>query len=1155
MRARSITSLIAGSALLTAAFVGSPAVAQASTPDAWNIVFTPPSSADDHAIPATNAPTTPWTPESASSGSGSGASVKKSAAVAQPQSAPSGTTVGTPGLGSLPYFAFDQDDLTPDLYAQVNLANGNLLLTDSDGSLSGPGLNTRNDRFYNGLSTAAGSYGGGWSSSLSQVDFGLRVSGTTATFNGPTGITPKFTESGTTWTAPTGFNATLTENDSSTTAKYVIQYNKGGEKLSFSSNGYITSDTDRNGTGNHYAYNTSNQVSTVTNAAGRQFTVSWSGNTPSLISHVDDSAGRDWQYDSNAAGQLSKVTKPGNAIESYTYDSSGRLATAQVSGSNGGDDLITFGYDSSSRITSIKLALASSPSTLVSSRSYSYASGSTTETDGNGHTTTYAIDSSGRETSATDALGYKHAAGFDAYDNVTSTTDALGGTPGNQTKATYDSLNNQTSVSLPTGAAATAGYSSSSSCSTTQTGNPNLPKCSSDASGDKKAFTYDTAGNLTSSKDTTSGGTGVTSLAKTYEDSTGSICGGFAGQVCTATNGDKGVTHYTYDSNGNLTQVTPPSSIGQVQYLNYDSLGRLLTLKDNKGQTTTYTYTARDQINQTTYNDGSTVQSTFYQNGLPQTTTDSTQQTPENLTYDAAGRTLSQTGPTSASQSYTYDTVGNILSYTDSSGTVNYAYNNNNTLKTTTEPGGTCPASGTPAANSGCIQYAYNANGFETSRTFPGGAKVVTSPDASGRPILITATNSAGTIVAKLGYSYTVAGGSGTTADRTQIQSMTSYVSQGVVAGAVTSYTYDSLGRLKTAIEKNGTTQTASWTYAYDADGNRTSEVRSGTTGATAGTITYNYNAGDELTSTSADTTSWAYDANGDQTTNGITGQSQTVSGRESVSAIGSETLTDFGQGNTTQLSRSTPSTSYSTSALGLSTESQGSATTAYTRGPSGDLVSERTSTGTNYYVKDALGSVIDLLSSTGTSIGGYSYSPYGEARSTSTASAVTANTARYASGYYDATSGLYKLGARYYDPTLGRFTQVDPSGQQQNQYLYAGADPINNADPSGLVAVSGGFSVKLCAIICLVGGVDYGTTGLHESAGLGAGPDVGGSVEFGGDVNKGEGVNVGGSCEGSVGPVGAYAEGGAGEDGGYGGGGYAPGAEAGCSVEATYTV
>ncbi len=46
-------------------------------------------------------------------------------------------------------------------------------------------------------------------------------------------------------------------------------------------------------------------------------------------------------------------------------------------------------------------------------------------------------------------------------------------------------------------------------------------------------------------------------------------------------------------------------------------------------------------------------------------------------------------------------------------------------------------------------------------------------------------------------------------------------------------------------------------------------------------------------------------------------------------------------------------------------------------------------------------------------------------------------------------------MGHRYYDPTLGRFTQLDPSGQETNPYLYAGGDPINNTDPSGLSLMS----------------------------------------------------------------------------------------------------
>ncbi|WP_411576809.1 RHS repeat-associated core domain-containing protein [Streptomyces mutabilis] len=60
----------------------------------------------------------------------------------------------------------------------------------------------------------------------------------------------------------------------------------------------------------------------------------------------------------------------------------------------------------------------------------------------------------------------------------------------------------------------------------------------------------------------------------------------------------------------------------------------------------------------------------------------------------------------------------------------------------------------------------------------------------------------------------------------------------------------------------------------------------------------------------------------------------------------------------------------------------------------------------------------------------------------------------RYAGAYADPT-GLYKMGHRYYDPTLSRFTQPDPSGQETNPYLYAAGDPVNRTDPTGLFSFS----------------------------------------------------------------------------------------------------
>ncbi|WP_306768252.1 RHS repeat-associated core domain-containing protein [Streptomyces sp. S1] len=77
---------------------------------------------------------------------------------------------------------------------------------------------------------------------------------------------------------------------------------------------------------------------------------------------------------------------------------------------------------------------------------------------------------------------------------------------------------------------------------------------------------------------------------------------------------------------------------------------------------------------------------------------------------------------------------------------------------------------------------------------------------------------------------------------------------------------------------------------------------------------------------------------------------------------------------------------------------------------------------------------------------------PYGTSQNTTEA---FPQPYRYAGAYLDPT-GLYKMGARYYDPTLGRFTQPDPSGQEKNPYLYAVGDPINHTDPTGLSSLDG---------------------------------------------------------------------------------------------------
>ncbi|WP_374492083.1 RHS repeat-associated core domain-containing protein [Streptomyces sp. ICN903] len=88
----------------------------------------------------------------------------------------------------------------------------------------------------------------------------------------------------------------------------------------------------------------------------------------------------------------------------------------------------------------------------------------------------------------------------------------------------------------------------------------------------------------------------------------------------------------------------------------------------------------------------------------------------------------------------------------------------------------------------------------------------------------------------------------------------------------------------------------------------------------------------------------------------------------------------------------------------------------------------------------------------------------------------------RFTGTYLDPT-GLCKMGARYYDPHLGRFTQPDPSGQETNPYLYATGDPINRTDPTGLTSFSEaldvGEKIFSAAAGCLAGIGAAGETGI----------------------------------------------------------------------------
>ncbi len=119
------------------------------------------------------------------------------------------------------------------------------------------------------------------------------------------------------------------------------------------------------------------------------------------------------------------------------------------------------------------------------------------------------------------------------------------------------------------------------------------------------------------------------------------------------------------------------------------------------------------------------------------------------------------------------------------------------------------------------------------------------------------------------------------------------------------------------------------------------------------------------------------------------------------------------------------------------------------------------------FYHPDHLGSTTDVTDKNGQVVEHIEYKPFGEIhrreiRDPNTGKLIAADIGSSVSPFgftgqrLDDSTGLYFYNSRYYDPSLGRFTQPDsivqaPSDPQTlNRYSYVCNNPINYTDPSG---------------------------------------------------------------------------------------------------------
>jgi RHS repeat-associated protein len=98
------------------------------------------------------------------------------------------------------------------------------------------------------------------------------------------------------------------------------------------------------------------------------------------------------------------------------------------------------------------------------------------------------------------------------------------------------------------------------------------------------------------------------------------------------------------------------------------------------------------------------------------------------------------------------------------------------------------------------------------------------------------------------------------------------------------------------------------------------------------------------------------------------------------------------------------------------------------------------------YYHFDATGSPVAATDEQGSVIWRERYEPYGDR--IDKPPAAQANTRWHTGHVQDPDTGLVYAGARYYDPTLGRFLSIDPVGPNPeslhsiNRYAYGNNNP-----------------------------------------------------------------------------------------------------------------
>ena len=767
-------------------------------------------------------------------------------------------------------------------------------------------------------------------------------------------------------------------------------------------------------------------TSRVVHALGtpQESAVSMVRNASGNVTQRTDPDGQVTRVEYDPAGNATKLTDPLDRVTSMTYSPANDILTVTDPASV----TTTMTYDSHGNLKTVSRPLTGSAST---------------------QTTTYAYDPAkpGDLLSLTDPTAKTWAFGYDSDGNRISATDP----EDNTTTIAYNQLGWPTSTVSPRGNA--PGADPDDYRSTTTYNDRGQPTAQTDPLGATVQSAYDAVGNATS---ITEPGNKTTST--TYDE---------LDRPITVTRPDGSILRFAYDANGNRTSVK--DAAGRETTFTYDALDRKTSQTDPAGRTTTYGYDRSGR--QTTMTDAAARTTTLRYDAASQL---------QEIDYSAAG---------TADVDYDYDPLGRRTRMLDGSGTSTYAYDSLHRLTSATDGTGRQ------------LRYAYDLADRLTKITYP--TDLVNDTAPAGQtitdPSVTRAHDDAGQITAitdwlgnRTEYDYDPAGNNTeqrypnqTTATRSYDRAdlVTRRTDTGPAASTILDlpYTRKTNGQLHTQ-NRPGNQPAQTETLAYD-DLDQLTDATTGT-GTAAQTYSYAHDLADRLTriNTPDANTTLEYDAANQlvRTRDTDTGQElQTFSfddigNRTAQDPAGTAAPTTYGFDQASRLTHHQAPASdpadpnierdYAYDGDGLRADLLwdttgelplivGDSAGLYVTGPDGLPLTQLTYNGQQrYYHHDQLGSTRAITDTDGTVTARYTYDPYGNPTD---GSSMADSRFGYAGQHTDHATGLIYMRARWYDPRTGAFITSDPIGHasgETNLYRYAGGDPTNAVDPTGLI-------------------------------------------------------------------------------------------------------